>query len=538
MADVEKSFNDGEGKPSPKLPPRSHAARKRFLQKNPSFRKAWEESSNSMKIEIVGGEGSGIKGEEESSTMVPKSRKRKVIGFDSKSLSIHSDNGASNSHEARDKLAAAGITDRLEGLRNLHHFKSDQAVGPSNGLEGKWREKVRGLNSEHRAYRRSKANGDIIREGQDLAKLIAKYGHYITQDNLEEISGLLDEAYNQYNVASRYHDEKGRKINSQAREKACIRLEEIAGELQQTRSDLELWLRMQRKEESRQIFQDIFEGFDPPERPAQSFIKQSMARWRRIAAEHYGRGVTDKELEDFLDTVDKKVQDLLKDTNIWMRIQPEVLDVLLFEDGEEACIKTQFETHTSGAVLDPNFRANAENVFFGYPKNWDPKKRIRYAYATNDPDGKINIDGEDDPLEQYGPIAIRFKPVIELYSTITMDDSLKHTDGKRVLSVRPTPFTEPTRDCIPYKKLTQIPGTSTYFIGDNNQNPLKLEGPHQIKPYIEVQIHKGDLTRKYMAEVVFTNPMDDDWLKRRVARLQKLGIPSYASRNPTSPPKE
>lgn len=48
-------------------------------------------------------------------------------------------------------------------------------------------------------------------------------------------------------------------------------------------------------------------------------------------------------------------------------------------------VKSQFETYSSGGVLEPESRQNVEHKFFGYPHNLPHHARPIYGYLTNNP---------------------------------------------------------------------------------------------------------------------------------------------------------
>lgn len=48
-------------------------------------------------------------------------------------------------------------------------------------------------------------------------------------------------------------------------------------------------------------------------------------------------------------------------------------------------VKSQFETHTSGGLLDPDERADVEHKYFGYPKDLPVHARPIYGYLTHNP---------------------------------------------------------------------------------------------------------------------------------------------------------
>lgn len=254
------------------------------------------------------------------------------------------------------------------------------------------------------------------------------------------------------------------------------------------------------------IFEGIREKYifypHPSNDLLEKYKKDSNLHWKCILSDVLERSPTDKELQAFLAKLDRKAQELVRGSYIWMRRRLQTLEKIL----ESGRIKSQFEVNTSGGLLDREARTISEVGLFNYINDLDPKLRPRYGYLTKDRDGLLIGNRK---LKRYGSVAIRFKDTIKHYTTVTMDDSLIHFDSQRdKLSIKPAPYTKPDRGIFPLKKIcTTAYGEKT--IEDSIKNPLTYTKLSQIRDYPEAQIHQ-DLTREHIAEVVFIIPDNSD----------------------------
>ncbi len=85
----------------------------------------------------------------------------------------------------------------------------------------------------------------------------------------------------------------------------------------------------------------------------------------------------------------------------------------------EGRFKSQFETQTSGGMLDNRFRGLAEESGFGYPEKLDPMKRPIYGYFADLTDPKESLS-----TAQYGGVRFIVKEEVRNRTTVTWGDSL------------------------------------------------------------------------------------------------------------------
>lgn len=111
------------------------------------------------------------------------------------------------------------------------------------------------------------------------------------------------------------------------------------------------------------------------------------------------------------------------DCEVRMRINPENL-VSIAEKG----FLTQFETQTTspGGKYAPGARAQVEEMF-------GAKHHLRYGYSA-DADDEAALNEE---LNDYGEIAVAFKPEIREYTTFSEDDSLSIFQELKITKVQP-----------------------------------------------------------------------------------------------------
>jgi len=143
--------------------------------------------------------------------------------------------------------------------------------------------------------------------------------------------------------------------------------------------------------------------------------------------------------------------------------------------------KTQFETRTSGGILNLEHRENAEFYGLGAPLTLDPKDRPIYGYLNL---GEISRK----QLSQYGDVTFILKDEVRPRTTVTMDDSLYNFAHANAAG---TPINDP--------------GKASW---DGNLTPIymynktgKLEYIYEEVPYIEIQI-QGRVTLADVAGII------------------------------------
>lgn len=122
------------------------------------------------------------------------------------------------------KKEAIDITERLKQLQDLPSYQSDQKVPPS----------------DHTMNTQKKVMEDIIKEGQDLNKLINSHrGRPLPEHLTKYIHELLDRVPDQYDTVSRHFNEDDTKIPSDKGKKALDDLKGTAYVLSIQRTRLE-----------------------------------------------------------------------------------------------------------------------------------------------------------------------------------------------------------------------------------------------------------------------------------------------------------
>lgn len=205
----------------------------------------------------------------------------------------------------------------------------------------------------------------------------------------------------------------------------------------------------------------------------------------------------------------------LEDRSVWMRAHPDTFENIL-EDGR---FKSQFETGTSGGLLNNDFRAEHENKVFGYDPTMPDDKRPIYGYATADADGHdvrpgyTGTGGSYDTVDQYGNIAIELKPDVRDRTTFTFGDSL---------AVEHPPVPQGAEDVTWHSiRPEAIPmAVNTIHRGDELDIPELLHN-HFGLPYIEAQVH-GGVSLKDIEGVTFYH---EDDMNRFADKLYDLKVP-------------
>lgn len=121
-------------------------------------------------------------------------------------------------------------------------------------------------------------------------------------------------------------------------------------------------------------------------------------RLQHLAAQH---GMT---VEQYIAAVDQHLQTLVSKTGIYKRVDIEDLPAIL-GDGR---LKSQFETNTSGGLLDTSTRDSIERKVLGFDGDVYPvEQRPQYGYLSEAPDGVHPMT--DFYLDNYGDAIIRLK---------------------------------------------------------------------------------------------------------------------------------
>lgn len=212
--------------------------------------------------------------------------------------------------------------------------------------------------------------------------------------------------------------------------------------------------------------------------------------------------------EEEIKVIDDYMKDIIDKNEFCMRRKPSTLEKIV-KDGR---FKNQFETNTSGGLLDTNERNRGANQLFGEGQELlEGFEREKYGYLGS----KDYIeDANTLSLQQYGTCVIRFnKDNLLNRTTYTLDDSLG-----------PAIFKELTASNV---KMPRANGISKYDLQKvydlieqkkvNNLNDLvRKTNSH----YFELQYH-GDLTIDDISEVCFTWDMPNE---ETIEILREKGI--------------
>ncbi len=146
---------------------------------------------------------------------------------------------------------------------------------------------------------------------------------------------------------------------------------------------------------------------------------------------------------------------------------------------------TQFETGTTGGLLDLSARRSVEAGLFGTPVEAGGVQRPIYGYLSGT---------SEATTAQYGDVVLELKPAVRARTTFTFGDSLDVTGRGMRPEVAGEPLTRPTA-------LAAQVGTDPLSIGSlaDLRNPTQ---PFRI--YTEAQVH-GGVALTDIQEVVFTN---------------------------------
>jgi hypothetical protein len=161
----------------------------------------------------------------------------------------------------------------------------------------------------------------------------------------------------------------------------------------------------------------------------------------------------------------------------------------------------QFETGTTGGLLDLNARRSVEAGLWATPPEAGGAQRPVYGYLS----GTL----EATPA-QYGDAVLRLRPAVRARTTFTFGDSLDETALGMRARVAGEPLTRPTA-------LAAQTGTDPLALGS-----LADVESGGYSTYTEAQVH-GGVTLADVQEVVFTNGVIPSPQVR--AALESAGIP-------------
>ena len=205
-------------------------------------------------------------------------------------------------------------------------------------------------------------------------------------------------------------------------------------------------------------------------------------------SQNWENTVVKKELSDNeIKILGDKVKKLIDDNEYSMRVWNDVLEKIL-QDGR---FKNQFETNTSGGLLDKEMRIKATKQLFGESAIKDAKDFEKYGYL-----GTKGFINDASAADQYGDCIVHFKKdMLKNRVTYTIDDSLDFAYDEKIIAGNAD---NPRANGI------YIDGLREAFelLSSNNLTlPNFLE--ECTSSYFELQYH-GELTTDCISEVCFT----------------------------------
>ena len=219
---------------------------------------------------------------------------------------------------------------------------------------------------------------------------------------------------------------------------------------------------------------------------------------RRIGEIEERARAHDLSVNDYKALVEKNSKVFLSESDTFVRIPVSAMDDII----KSGRFKSQFETGTSGGLMNHEFRSNFENRTFSILSNSDVKKRPIYGHLANSSDGWL-VEGADDMASEYGSISFKMKKDLQRSTTFVQGDSLEFTSGI------PSPVREPSFRSFKYGGPRFDPSTT--------KSVSSLEGV-----YVEAQIHGGvDLSR--VDTVFFSDPKN---FVKYAPKLKGFGINS------------
>ncbi len=222
--------------------------------------------------------------------------------------------------------------------------------------------------------------------------------------------------------------------------------------------------------------------------------------------------------EEEINCIGDNIQKIINENEYSMRVRADILDKIL-DDGR---FKNQFETNTSGGLLDLEARKEASEQLFGnFGLKIDGIDREKYGYLGL----KDFIEDDRTSLaSQYGNCIIHFdKNKLKNMVTYTIEDSLEPASGKIIVAGN----AENAR--ANGIRNTWLKRTSNVFKEnkDISLNDLLL---NMDSDYFELQYH-GEIRTDAIKEICFVNKYGDDLSEmvniETIDRLKKMNIKVY-----------
>lgn len=194
-----------------------------------------------------------------------------------------------------------------------------------------------------------------------------------------------------------------------------------------------------------------------------------------------------------------------------------VLPLIFTSNGR---FKSQFEVKSSRGSLSPEYRSEAEAIYFDFPDNPSANKDQRpvYGYMSNHPDGIISKEGKVPPsVSQYGNVYVEIKRSKAIESaTCTFGDSLGHSNHLTAVPFGCPHFT--ALDGMHNKTGIdrRIKNIEDYIAGNINRLDWDIAGT-----YTELQYH-GQLKLEDVEAIHLTHESFDKGHEEMSAALNNL----------------
>ena len=224
-------------------------------------------------------------------------------------------------------------------------------------------------------------------------------------------------------------------------------------------------------------------------------VHKNVDQWVRLAAER--SGTTPAEVERVIAT---SFNQLAAENPAAINFHSRDIDSLL-KDGR---FKSQFETNTSGAMMNKKSRAAAEESGLGVPERARAQNRPIYGYL------RVNREAEDIG---YGDITFVLKDEVKRRATVTAGDSLANFLGNQAAG---TPMTAPGKASWDgWADVLHRYATGEYSVDEAIRRMT----------YIEVQVQRGVSLRDVAAVIDRENRLS----ATQIAKLREAGITIWNS---------
>ena len=250
-------------------------------------------------------------------------------------------------------------------------------------------------------------------------------------------------------------------------------------------------------------------------KPSSSYLSE-IASNRRFALEEIEDATGIKITEADKKEAQEKIKELLKsdDTHIGIKFELKNLAKIL----ESGRFKSQFETITSGGMLDLDERARFENQLMSYAKDIAPELRPVYGMLFHLQDvSKVRLTNPIDDSDMYGNVVAFLKPDIKRYATFTGGDSLDN-EGRVIAS----PVLSPSVDSVEVS--SQVWGRLFGAIKAEEEVTLSHLGYSDGvgESYIEAQIHGGHATVDQIDHIVFGRDIPDKRIPKELLKEHNI----------------